>query len=74
MRRTPAKIKTRPCVFGYIIRAVVQRHPFRIEREVEFLVPDYDIIEMLCVPSEMEAYSKDFGDAASGVDGKVDGK
>ena len=31
---------------------------------------DYDIIEMLCVPSEMEAYSKDFGDAASGVDGK----
>jgi hypothetical protein len=25
------------------------------------------------VPSEMEAYSRDFGDAASGVDGK-DGK
>jgi hypothetical protein len=34
---------------------------------------DYDIIEMLCVPSEMEAYSRDFGDAASGVESK-DGK
>jgi hypothetical protein len=31
---------------------------------------DYDIIEMLCIPSEMEAYSKDFGDPASGVDSK----
>ncbi len=29
---------------------------------------DYDIIEMLCVPSEMEAYSRDFGDPASGVE------
>jgi len=31
---------------------------------------DYDIIEMLCVPSEAEAYSHDFGDAASGIDSK----
>jgi hypothetical protein len=30
--------------------------------------PDYDIIEMLCVPSDMEAYSRDFGDPASGVE------
>jgi hypothetical protein len=32
--------------------------------------PDYDVIEMLCVPSDMENYSKDFGDPASGVDSK----
>jgi hypothetical protein len=32
--------------------------------------PDYDVIEMLCVPSDMEKYSQDFGDPASGVDGK----
>jgi hypothetical protein len=31
---------------------------------------DYDVIEMLCVPSDMEQYSKDFGDPASGVQGK----
>lgn len=28
---------------------------------------DYDIIEMLCAPSDMESYSKDFGDPASGL-------
>jgi hypothetical protein len=32
--------------------------------------PDYDVLEMLCIPSEMEGYSKDFGDPASGLDGK----
>lgn len=31
---------------------------------------DYDVTEMLCIPSEIEAYSKDYGDAASGVDSK----
>jgi hypothetical protein len=31
---------------------------------------DYDVIEMLCVPSDMEKYSQDFGDPASGVGGK----
>jgi hypothetical protein len=31
---------------------------------------DYDVIEMLCVPSDMEHYSTDFGDPASGVDTK----
>jgi hypothetical protein len=30
--------------------------------------PDYDIIEMLCAPSDMLQYSTDFGDAASGID------
>ena len=29
--------------------------------------PDYDIIEMLCAPSDMESYSTDFGDPASGI-------
>jgi hypothetical protein len=28
---------------------------------------DYDIIEMLCVPSDMESYHKDFADPASGI-------
>ncbi len=28
---------------------------------------DYDVIEMLCAPSDMESYSKDFGDPASGI-------
>jgi hypothetical protein len=32
--------------------------------------PDYDVVEMICVPSEMEQYSKDYGDAASGVESK----
>jgi hypothetical protein len=29
--------------------------------------PDYDIIEMLCAPSDMEAYGEDFADPASGI-------
>jgi hypothetical protein len=29
--------------------------------------PDYDVVEMLCIPSDMEAYSRDFGDPASGL-------
>jgi hypothetical protein len=29
--------------------------------------PDYDIIEMLCVPTDMEAYHTDFADPASGL-------
>jgi hypothetical protein len=32
--------------------------------------PDYDVLEMLCIPSDMEGYSKDFGDPASGVESK----
>jgi hypothetical protein len=30
--------------------------------------PDYDVVEMMCIPSEMEQYYKDYGDPASGVD------
>jgi hypothetical protein len=29
--------------------------------------PDYDIIEMLCAPSDMESYKEDFADPASGI-------
>ncbi|PYU29861.1 MAG: hypothetical protein DMG31_15720 [Acidobacteria bacterium] len=32
--------------------------------------PDYDVVEMMCIPSEMEQYYKDYGDPASGVDDK----
>ena len=28
---------------------------------------EYDVIEMLCAPSDMKWYSKDFGDPASGI-------
>jgi hypothetical protein len=29
--------------------------------------PDFDVVEMMCIPSEMEQYYKDYGDPASGV-------
>jgi len=29
--------------------------------------PDYDVVEMMCIPSEMQQYYKDYGDPASGV-------
>jgi hypothetical protein len=32
--------------------------------------PDYDVVEMMCIPSEQEQYYKDYGDAASGVPSK----
>ena len=28
------------------------------------------VVEMMCIPSEEEQYYKDYGDQASGVDGK----
>jgi len=31
---------------------------------------DYDVVEMLCAPSDMEAYKDDFADPASGITGK----
>lgn len=34
--------------------------------------PDYDVVEMMCIPSEQEQYYKDYGDAASGVGSKQD--
>ena len=30
--------------------------------------PDYDVVEMMCIPSEMQQYNKDYGDPASGVE------
>ena len=32
--------------------------------------PDYDVVEMMCIPSEIERYNKEYGDVASGKDGK----
>ena len=32
--------------------------------------PDFDVVEMMCIPSEMEQYNKDYGDVASGTEGK----
>ena len=29
--------------------------------------PDFDVVEMMCIPSEMEQYNKDYGDVASGT-------
>jgi hypothetical protein len=51
------KMYTRPWV-------AMDKFPLKLQTS------DYDIIEMLCIPSEAEAYSKDFGDPASGVDSK----
>ncbi len=32
--------------------------------------PDYDVVEMMCIPSEIERYNKEYGDVASGKEGK----
>jgi hypothetical protein len=32
--------------------------------------PDYDVTEMMCIPSEMEQYNQDYGDVASGTEKK----
>jgi hypothetical protein len=32
--------------------------------------PDYDVVEMICVPSEIEKYNKEYGDLASETDSK----
>ena len=32
--------------------------------------PDYDIVEMICVGSDMDAYHADFADPASGIEKK----
>jgi hypothetical protein len=32
--------------------------------------PDYDVIEMMCIPSESEKYHKEYGDVASEAVGK----
>ena len=32
--------------------------------------PDYDVMEMMCIPSEMDQYNQDYGDVASGTEKK----
>ena len=51
------KMYTRPWV-------AVNKFPLRLQS------PDYDVVEMMCIPSEQEQYYKDYGDQASGVDSK----
>ena len=48
------KFFTRPWV-------AMDKFPMKLQSD------DYDVIEMLCAPSDMESYSKDFGDPASGI-------
>jgi len=52
------KMYTRPWV-------AVNKFPMRLQS------PEYDVPEMMCIPSEQEEYYKDYGDAASGVDRKT---
>jgi hypothetical protein len=40
---------------------VAMKFPMRLQS------PDFDVVEMMCIPSEMEQYYKDYGDPASGV-------
>jgi hypothetical protein len=49
------KMYTKPWV-------AVNRFPMRMQ------TPDYDVVEMMCIPSEEEQYYKDYGDKASGVE------
>ena len=51
------KMYTRPWV-------AVNKFPLRLQ------TPDYDVVEMMCIPSEEEQYYKDYGDKASGVESK----
>jgi hypothetical protein len=41
---------------------VAMKFPMRLQS------PDFDVVEMMCIPSEMEQYYKDYGDPASGVE------
>jgi hypothetical protein len=51
------KMYTRPWV-------AMNKFPMRLQ------APNYDVVEMMCIPSEEEQYYKDYGDPASGVDSK----
>jgi len=52
------KMYTKPWV-------ALNKFPMRLE------APDYDVVEMMCIPSEQEQYYKDYGDQASGVESKT---
>lgn len=51
------KMYTKPWV-------AINKFPFGLQ------TPGYDVLEMMCIPSEEEQYYKDYGDPASGVDSK----
>ena len=51
------KMYTKPWV-------ALNKFPLRLQS------PDYDVVEMMCIPSEEEQYYKEYGDQASGVDSK----
>lgn len=51
------KMYTKPWV-------ALNKFPMRLQS------PDYDVVEMMCIPSEESQYYKDYGDPASGVEGK----
>lgn len=51
------KMYTKPWV-------ALNKFPMRLQS------PDYDVTEMMCIPSEESQYYKDYGDSASGVDSK----
>ena len=51
------KMYTKPWV-------AMNKFPMRLQS------PDYDVVEMMCIPSEEEQYYKEYGDQASGVESK----
>jgi len=51
------KMYTKPWV-------ALNKFPMRLQTS------DYDVVEMMCIPSEEEQYYKDYGDQASGVESK----
>jgi hypothetical protein len=51
------KMYTKPWV-------ALNKFPMRLQS------PDYDVVEMMCIPSEEQQYYKDYGDQASGVESK----
>jgi hypothetical protein len=51
------KMYTKPWV-------AMNKFPMRLQ------TPDYDVVEMMCIPSEEAQYYKDYGDSASGVESK----
>ena len=51
------KMYTRPWV-------AINKFPMKLQS------PDYDVIEMMCIPSESEKYHREYGDVASETVGK----
>ncbi len=51
------KMYTKPWV-------AVNKFPMKLQ------APDFDVVEMMCIPSEIAAYDKEYGDPASGVESK----